>query len=154
MKSLVLCGACEEELRGMEALLWQAAQRESGEMKSILLKPFPAAAPTLHVRFGRGTGAVSPEIPLGQADAILSVDPGQLLKNLRQLKKDGVAAVYADCTQRDPETGYDPERCIAFLVRRVKHVRILRQEAERGWPGGQLCRLLEECACVPPLLFL
>lgn len=193
MKSLVLCGACEGELRRMEKLLWRVAERENAAMKSILLRPFPGAEPALHVRFGRAVGAVSPEIPLGQADAIVSVDPGQLLKNLRQLKKDGIAAVYADCAQRDPETGYDPERCIAFLVRRVKHVCILRQEEEKAlleekmlrymnrrkserqavksWSREsadteaqilkrqdtelwKLCRLLEECACIPPLAFL
>ena len=72
---------------------------------------------TSHVRIGGEARA--PMIPFGGADMILAFEPGEAVRNLRYLRKDGIAVVNTAATKPVTEslrdTGYDGSEMTAYL---------------------------------------
>ena len=74
-----------------------------------------------HVRIGSGT--VSPVIPEGHADLVLSDTPWEALRQLAWLKKDGQVVTLENAAA--VQKGFPEEQYIRFLKRRVQRLTIL-----------------------------
>ena len=72
---------------------------------------------TSHVRIGEA--ACAPMIPFGGADMILAFEPGEAVRNLRYLRKGGIAVVNTAATkpvtESLKETGYDGREMVDYL---------------------------------------
>lgn len=79
---------------------------------------------TSHVRIGEDQ--YSPLIPRRGADIMLSFEPGEAVRNLDYLKKDGIVIVnlrpVKPVTESLQDTGYDGKEMIAYLKDKVKNV--------------------------------
>lgn len=77
---------------------------------------------TSHVRIGGE--AYSPMIPFGGADMLLAFEPGEAVRNLRYLKKGGVAvvntAVTKPVTESLKDTGYDGREMTGYLQQKCR----------------------------------
>ena len=89
-----------------------------------------------HVRIGDSDSSM---IPLGAADAIISFEPGEAVRNLGYLKPDGMVITAANgvipVTASLGGCGYDPAAMVAYLeknVARVKAVDVDKVAAECG----------------------
>ena len=75
---------------------------------------------TSHVRIG--DAARSPLIPFGNADMLLAFEPAEAVRNLRYLKKDGIAIVNTAPTKPFTEsladTGYDGSEMTEYIKRK------------------------------------
>ena len=74
-----------------------------------------------HVRIGSGT--VSPVIPEGHADLLLSDIPWEALRQLSWLKKDGQVVTLENAAA--VQKGFPAEPYLRFLKRRVRRLTIL-----------------------------
>ena len=74
-----------------------------------------------HVRIGSGT--VSPVIPEGHADLLLSDTPWEALRQLSWLKKDGQVVTLENAAV--VQKGFPEEPYLRFLKRRVQRLTIL-----------------------------
>ena len=74
-----------------------------------------------HVRIGSGT--VSPVIPEGHADLLLSDAPWEALRQLSWLKKDGQVVTLENAAA--VQKGFPEEPYLRFLKRRVQRLTIL-----------------------------
>lgn len=72
---------------------------------------------TSHVRIGEN--ALSPLIPFGNADLLLAFEPAEAVRNLKYLRKDGVAIVNTVATKPVTEslndTGYDGSEMTEYI---------------------------------------
>ena len=77
---------------------------------------------TSHVRIG--SEAFSPMIPFGGADMLLAFEPGEAVRNLRYLRKDGIAVVNTAAvkpvTESLKETGYGGPGMAAYLRQKCR----------------------------------
>ncbi len=82
-----------------------------------------------HLRIGTERRNCSPVIPPGRADLILAAEPGEAVRQLRFLKKDGCVV-----TGRGGNGGggYRPGECLRFLKRRVRRLFLVPEDI----PGG------------------
>ena len=91
---------------------------------------------TSHVRIG--AAAFSPMIPFGAADMLLAFEPGEAVRNLRYLRKGGVAvantAAVPPVTESLKPSGYDGRAMADYL--RQKCDCILVDDAEACRPFG------------------
>ena len=75
---------------------------------------------TSHVRIGEA--ACAPMIPFGGADMILAFEPGEAVRNLRYLRKGGIAVVNTAATkpvtESLKETGYDGREMVDYLQKK------------------------------------
>lgn len=74
-----------------------------------------------HVRIG--SGAVSPVIPEGHADLLLSDTPWEALRQLSWLKKDGQVVTLENAAA--VQKGFPEEPYLRFLRRRVRRLTVL-----------------------------
>lgn len=86
---------------------------------------------TSHVRIG---GSVfSPLIPCGNADMLLAFEPAEAVRNLRYLKKDGVAVVNTVATKPVTESlrasGYEGGEMVAYLREKCRCIFVNAEEA-------------------------
>lgn len=86
---------------------------------------------TSHVRIGGE--ACAPLIPCGGADMILAFEPGEAVRNLRYLRRDGIAIVNTTATKPVTEslrdTGYDGREMAAYLRKKCACIFIDAEEA-------------------------
>ena len=77
---------------------------------------------TSHVRIGEA--ACAPMIPFGGADMILAFEPGEAVRNLRYLRKGGIAVVNTAATkpvtESLKETGYDGSEMVDYLRKKCE----------------------------------
>ena len=77
---------------------------------------------TSHVRIGED--AYSPLIPCGSADLILAFEPAEAVRNIRYLKKDGIAVVNTrsvmPVTESLNPSGYDGSDMVGFLEKNYR----------------------------------
>ena len=89
-----------------------------------------------HVRVGQSVP--SPLIPLGKADLILGIEPGEVLRNLAYLKENGAVILCAEevqpVTAALAETEYRGADMIDYLRTKVKNITVLDTE-----------RIIKEC---------
>lgn len=117
MKNIICSGFSESEV--LSWLDGMTAQIRTEE-RIRCLRASPAV---WHVRITEKETQVSPLIPLGQADLIISREPWDALRVLGYLKKDG-AVQSGDSGRTDREAGCDRNMCLSFLRRRVQKLEI------------------------------
>ena len=88
---------------------------------------------TSHVRIG--TEAFSPLIPFGGADMLLAFEPGEAVRNLRYLKKNGIAVVNTSAvkpvTESLKDTGYDGREMTEYLKGKCRCIFVNAEEVCR-----------------------
>jgi len=72
----------------------------------------------------------------GQADLILALEPGEAVRELHYLKKDGHLILVPEAVMPEKDCGYSPGTCVAFLKRRVKNLHIVSSEDMRKTGEG------------------
>ena len=99
---------------------------------------------TSHVRIGGE--AYSPMIPFGAADMILAFEPGEAVRNLRYLRRDGIAvvntAVVKPVTESLKETGYDGSSMTEYLEKKCRCIFIDAEEVCRPFGSSRFFNIV------------
>ena len=99
---------------------------------------------TSHVRIGGE--AYSPMIPLGGADMLLAFEPGEAVRNLRYLKKGGIAVVNTAAvkpvTESLKETGYDGSGMAAYLKQKCPCIFVDAEEVCRPFGSSKFFNII------------
>ena len=120
--NVVLAGgsAVFPEKAGRVIISW--ASGEGYAVRSLLLSGEKAGGGyACHMRIGSRT--VSPVIPEGHADLLLSDTPWEALRQLSWLKKDGQVVTLENAAA--VQKGFPEEQSLRFLKRRVQRLTIL-----------------------------
>ena len=118
-KDILICGTGGQGTVLASRIIAAAAMEEGSAVHSAetIGMAQRGGSVTSHVRIG--DSAFSPLIPFGNADIILAFEPGEAVRNLKYLKKDGVAVVNTAAvkpvTESLNETGYDGSEQIEYL---------------------------------------
>ena len=99
---------------------------------------------TSHVRIGGE--AFSPLIPFGGADMLLAFEPGEAVRNLRYLKKGGIAVVNTSAvkpvTESLKETGYDGSEMTAYLKEKCSCIFVNAEEVCRPFGSTKFFNII------------
>ncbi len=118
-KDILICGVGGQGTVLASKIIAAAAMEEGSPVHSAetIGMAQRGGSVTSHVRIGGE--AFSPLIPFGGADMLLSFEPGEAVRNLRYLKKDGIAVVNTcavkPVTESLKDTGYDGSEMTAYL---------------------------------------
>ena len=118
-KDILICGTGGQGTVLASRIIAAAAMQEGSAVHSAetIGMAQRGGSVTSHVRIG--DNAFSPLIPFGNADIILAFEPGEAVRNLKYLKKDGVAVVNTAAvkpvTESLNETGYDGSEQVEYL---------------------------------------
>ena len=118
-KDILICGVGGQGTVLASKIIAAAAMEEGSPVLSAetIGMAQRGGSVTSHVRIGGE--AFSPLIPFGGADMLLSFEPGEAVRNLRYLKKDGIAVVNTcavkPVTESLKDTGYDGSEMTAYL---------------------------------------
>ena len=110
-KDILICGVGGQGTVLASKIIAAAAMEEGSPVHSAetIGMAQRGGSVTSHVRIGGE--AYSPLIPFGGADMLLAFEPGEAVRNLRYLKKGGIAVVNTSAvkpvTESLKETGYD-----------------------------------------------
>ena len=123
-KDIMLCGVGGQGTVLSSKIIAAAAMEEGNSVHSAetIGMAQRGGSVTSHVRIGEN--AHSPLIPWGNADLILSFEPAEAVRNLKYLKKDGVAIVNTLATRPVSEslsdTGYDGAVMTEYLKKKCE----------------------------------
>ena len=99
---------------------------------------------TSHVRIG--DEAYSPLIPFGGADIILAFEPGEAVRNLRYLKKGGIAVVNTAAvkpvTESLRETGYDGSEAVGYLKQKCESIFVDAEEVCKPFGSSKFFNII------------
>ena len=99
---------------------------------------------TSHVRIGGE--AYSPMISPGGADMLLAFEPGEAVRNLRYLKKDGTAVVNTTAvkpvTESLKDTGYDGSEMTAYLKQKCSCIFVDAEEVCRPFGSSKFFNII------------
>jgi indolepyruvate ferredoxin oxidoreductase beta subunit len=99
---------------------------------------------TSHVRIGGE--AYSPMIPFGAADMLLAFEPGEAVRNLRYLRKGGIAVVNTSAvkpvTESLKETGYDGSEMTAYLKQKCACIFVDAEEVCRPFGSSKFFNII------------
>lgn len=118
-KDIMLCGVGGQGTVLASKIIAAAAADEGNTVHSAetIGMAQRGGSVTSHVRIG--DEAYSPLIPFGNADIILAFEPSEAVRNLRYLKKDGIAVVNTSPTKPVTESlnpsGYDGREMTDYL---------------------------------------
>ena len=118
-KDILICGVGGQGTVLASRIIAAAAMEEGSPVHSAetIGMAQRGGSVTSHVRVGGE--AYSPMIPFGAADMILAFEPGEAVRNLRYLRKGGVAvvntAVTKPVTESLKDTGYDGREMTEYL---------------------------------------
>lgn len=118
-KDILICGVGGQGTVLASKLLAAAAMHENQIVHSAetIGMAQRGGSVTSHVRIGKN--AFSPLIPKGEADLILAFEPGEAVRNLSFLKKNGTVIVNSipvkPTTESLHNSGYDGREMIAYL---------------------------------------
>ena len=118
-KDILICGVGGQGTVLASKIIAAAAMEEGNPVHSAetIGMAQRGGSVTSHVRIGGE--AYSPLIPFGGADMLLAFEPGEAVRNLRYLKKGGIAVVNTSAvkpvTESLKETGYDGSEMTAYL---------------------------------------
>ena len=92
-KDILICGVGGQGTVLASRIIAAAAMEEGSPVHSAetIGMAQRGGSVTSHVRIGGE--AYSPMIPFGAADMLLAFEPGEAVRNLRYLRKDGIAVV-------------------------------------------------------------
>lgn len=118
-KDILICGVGGQGTVLASKIIAAAAMEEGSPVHSAetIGMAQRGGSVTSHVRIGGE--AFSPLIPFGSADMLLAFEPGEAVRNLRYLKKGGIAVVNTcavkPVTESLKDTGYDGSEMTAYL---------------------------------------
>ena len=118
-KDILICGVGGQGTVLASKIIAAAAMEEGSPVHSAetIGMAQRGGSVTSHVRIGGE--AHSPLIPFGGADMLLAFEPGEAVRNLRYLKKGGIAVVNTcavkPVTESLKDTGYDGSEMTAYL---------------------------------------
>ena len=121
-KDILICGVGGQGTVRASKIISAAAMEEGNPVHSAetIGMAQRGGSVTSHVRIGGD--AYSPMIPFGGADMLLAFEPGEAVRNLRYLRKDGTAVVNTAAVKPVTEslrnTGYDGREMIEYLQRK------------------------------------
>ena len=118
-KDILICGVGGQGTVLASRIIAAAAMEEGNPVHSAetIGMAQRGGSVTSHVRIGAEVR--SPMIPFGAADMILAFEPGEAVRNLRYLRKGGIAvvntAVTKPVTESLKDTGYDGREMTEYL---------------------------------------
>ena len=121
-KDILICGVGGQGTVLASKIIAAAAMEEGNTVHSAetIGMAQRGGSVTSHVRIGEN--AYAPLIPFGSADMILAFEPGEAVRNLRYLKKGGIAVVNTAPTKPVTEslrdTGYDGREMVDYLKKK------------------------------------
>jgi indolepyruvate ferredoxin oxidoreductase beta subunit len=124
MTNIVICGAEKEKVRFAAGLLSISAA-ESGERVRMTEPEEEGASSGLSCHIKTGGSFFYPYVLPGQADMILAFEPGEAVRSLKYLKKDGCVVLIPEASIPEKNNGYSPKECLQFLKRRVKNLSVV-----------------------------
>ena len=134
-KDILICGVGGQGTVLASKIIAAAAMEEGSPVHSAetIGMAQRGGSVTSHVRIGGE--AYSPLIPFGGADMLLAFEPGEAVRNLRYLKKGGIAVVNTSAvkpvTESLKETGYDGSEMTAYLKEKCSCIFV---------NAGEVCR--------------
>ena len=132
-KDILICGVGGQGTVLASRIIAAAAMEEGSPVHSAetIGMAQRGGSVTSHVRVGGE--AFSPMIPFGAADMLLAFEPGEAVRNLKYLRKGGVAVVNTAAvkpvTESLKETGYDGSEMKAYLQEKCACVFVDAEEA-------------------------
>ena len=144
MNNILLCGVGGQGIVLASRLLGQCAIDKGlfARTAETIGMSQKGGCVTSHVRVDKTVH--SPLIPLGQADLLIAMEPGEAVRNLPYLKKDGAVVVcdrpVKPVSDALSKTDYDASEMLARLKERVKSVTVVSGEA-----------VLKTCGSLKPL---
>ena len=118
-KNILICGVGGQGTVLASRIIAAAAMEEGHPVHSAetIGMAQRGGSVTSHIRIGES--ACSPLLPWGSADILLAFEPAEAVRNLKYLRKDGVAVVNTAATMPVTEafrpTGYDGNEMTAWL---------------------------------------
>ena len=134
-KDILICGVGGQGTVLASKIIAAAAMEEGSPVHSAetIGMAQRGGSVTSHVRIGGE--AYSPLIPFGGADMLLAFEPGEAVRNLRYLKKGGIAVVNTSAvkpvTESLKETGYDGSEMTAYLKEKCSCIFVNAEEVCR-----------------------
>lgn len=122
-KDILICGVGGQGTVLASKIIASAAMSEGNTVHSAetIGMAQRGGSVTSHVRIG--DNAFSPLIPYGSADILLAFEPAEAVRNIKYLKKGGVAAVNtaptAPVTESLAQSGYDGSEAVKYLKENV-----------------------------------
>ena len=139
-KDILICGVGGQGTVLASRVIAAAAMEEGSPVHSAetIGMAQRGGSVTSHVRIGGE--AYSPMIPFGAADMLLAFEPGEAVRNLRYLKKGGIAvvntAVTKPVTESLKDTGYDGQDMVSYLRQKCECIFVNAEEVCR--PFGSM----------------
>lgn len=145
-KDILICGVGGQGTVLASKIIAAAAMEEGSPVHSAetIGMAQRGGSVTSHVRIG---GEVySPLIPFGGADMLLAFEPGEAVRNLRYLKKGGIAVVNTSAvkpvTESLKETGYDGSEMTAYLKEKCSCIFVNAEEVCRPFGSTKFFNII------------
>ena len=145
-KDILICGVGGQGTVLASKIIAASAMREgsavhSAETIGMAQRGGPV---TSHVRVGEN--AFSPLIPFGNAYIILAFEPGEAVRNLKYLKKDGVAVVNTapvkPVTESLNPSGYDGKAEVEYLKSRCSCIFVNSDEVCKPFGSSKFFNII------------
>lgn len=145
-KDILICGVGGQGTVLASKIIAAAAMEEGSPVHSAetIGMAQRGGSVTSHVRIGEE--AYSPLIPFGGADMLLAFEPGEAVRNLRYLKKGGIAVVNTSAvkpvTESLKETGYDGSEMTAYLKEKCSCIFVNAEEVCRPFGSTKFFNII------------
>ena len=145
-KDILICGVGGQGTVLASKIIAAAAMEEGSPVHSAetIGMAQRGGSVTSHVRIGGE--AFSPLIPFGGADMLLAFEPGEAVRNLRYLKKGGIAVVNTSAvkpvTESLKETGYDGSEMTAYLKEKCSCIFVNAEEVCRPFGSTKFFNII------------
>ena len=145
-KDILICGVGGQGTVLASKIIAAAAMEEGSPVHSAetICMAQRGGSVTSHVRIGGE--AYSPMIPFGGADMLLAFEPGEAVRNLRYLKKGGIAVVNTSAvkpvTESLKETGYDGSEMTAYLKEKCSCIFVNAEEVCRPFGSTKFFNII------------
>ena len=145
-KDILICGVGGQGTVLASRIIAAAAMEEGNAVHSAetIGMAQRGGSVTSHVRIGGE--AYSPLIPFGGADMLLAFEPGEAVRNLRYLKKGGIAVVNTSAvkpvTESLKETGYDGSEMTAYLKEKCSCIFVNAEEVCRPFGSTKFFNII------------
>ena len=145
-KDILICGVGGQGTVLASKIIAAAAMEEGSPVHSAetIGMAQRGGSVTSHVRIGGE--AYSPMIPFGGADMLLAFEPGEAVRNLRYLKKGGIAVVNTSAvkpvTESLKETGYDGSKMTAYLKEKCSCIFVNAEEVCRPFGSTKFFNII------------
>lgn len=145
-KDILICGVGGQGTVLASKIIAAAAMEEGSPVHSAetIGMAQRGGSVTSHVRIGGE--AYSPLIPFGGADMLLAFEPGEAVRNLRYLKKGGIAVVNTSAvkpvTESLKETGYDGSEMTAYLKEKCNCIFVNAEEVCRPFGSTKFFNII------------